>query len=673
MNRILMMSNDPVLRKKSMDVLAGSGYQASEVAGGLEGLLMVDKNSFEVIIIDEELSDIDGYQACQKVRQYSDIPIILIGSEQPEDISARVEELGFDVYMKKPVSPGELIDNVKSLLEKAVPKGNAKPKDKDQTTESANARLSVQEKNSDKPNTMPVQDWVTETQTSEPFTFEPKRASIMPLEETGPVQLDSTAKESAGVNVTPRVGTTKYEIWRDGRVVKLLEALLTGKLAEITPAVNLLAKGGFAFPDADRIMEITGEQTRNVLEALTREFILERKPFERLNVDPDESFQLVPVERCPRCGSGSLSRGQLIEHFFCGNVGLDQDFKDEYKYICPKCNRELKLLGTDYRNAGFQYRCVDCSEIFPAPVLKWRNLQTGKLWSPEDLTTIQLFSYRLIAGKREWLEFELKPKTQLVELLKAQGFHVDEAAQVNGSSGAVHTIDILATKDDRLAKLLVGIGILTSKPGEAEVGLEELFKFDTKAYDTGLNYKVVIVIPKLSQEAMKFAERQKIGVFEARDPGTLILFLEGKSRLVVPPLTKEKARYLVDELKAAGPQAGPHLKLVIFLKSRGYNIVENAKVAGKSGAEHVFDIFAQRDDIVVKPTVAIAIAYSENGQEVSIDKVSQFDAEAFDSGIRNKVFVAVPRLSSQGKQFAKQQKIKVFEEAELDELLSTMS
>jgi DNA-binding response OmpR family regulator/DNA-directed RNA polymerase subunit RPC12/RpoP len=664
MNRVLMMSNDPVLRKKSMVVLAGSGYQASEVAAGLEGLLMVDKNSFEVIIIDEELSDIDGYQACQKIRQYSDIPIILLGSEQPEHVRARVEELGFDVYVKKPVSPGELIDNVRSLLEKAGPKGNIKPKGKDKKTESTTARSSIKERNSDKPDAMPVQDWVTEMQTLEPFKFESRKAPITPLEETGPVLLESTAKESAGATLTPKVGTTKYEIWRDGRVVKLLEALLTGKLAEINPAVNLLAKGGFAFPDADRIMEITGEQTRNVLDALTMELILERKPFERLNVDPDESLQLVPVERCPRCGSGNLSRGQLIEHFFCGNVGLDQDFKNEYKYICPKCNRELKLLGTDYRNAGLQYRCVDCSEIFPAPVLKWRNLQTGKLWAPEDLTTIQLYSYRLLEGKREWLEFELKPKTQLVELLKAQGFHVDEAAQVNGSSGAVHTIDILATKDDRLAKLLVGIGILTSRQGETEVGLEELFKFDTKAYDTGLNYKVVIVIPKLSQEAMKFAERQKIGVFEARDPGTLISFLEGKSRLAAPPLTKEKA---------AGPQAGPQLKLVTFLKSRGYNVVEHARVAGKSGAEHMFDIFAQRDDILVKPAVAIAIAHSGNRQEVSIDKVSQFDAEAFDAGIRNKIFVAVPQLSSQGKQFAKQQKIKVLEEAELDELLRTMS
>jgi len=53
---------------------------------------------------------------------------------------------------------------------------------------------------------------------------------------------------------------------------------------------------------------------------------------------------------------------------------------------------------------------------------------------------------------------------------------------------------------------------------------------------------------------------------------------------------------------------------------------------------------------------------------VGIDKVAQFDAETFDSGIGNKVFVGIPRVSPEAKQFAKQQRMKVLEESDLQSL-----
>ena len=456
-----------------------------------------------------------------------------------------------------------------------------------------------------------------------------------------------------------------FEAWQDARMTNLVDALVSGRLTKINPVIDTSVQGGFTYPEADKILETSGEETINVLEALAKDNILDKKPFEKLHVDPEGSLQLVPVERCPHCDSGNLIRGQLIEHFACGNVGLDHDFQADHKYICPKCNRELKLLGTDYHNVGIQHKCLDCKELFPMPVVKWRSLKTGKIWAVEELQEVWLYSYSLRPDKKNWLEFQLKPKAQLIDFLRLRGYQVEELPEIKGASGAVHTIDILATRDDVLAKFYVGIGILTPMSGEKEIRLEELFKFDTRAYDMGINHEVVIAIPKLSPEAIKFAERQKIGVFEASGPEALVSFLSSRSRPSPAVLTRAKTPHLSEISTELGPQA----QLVEFLRRRGYEVFEKLKINGKSGAEHTFNIFAQRDDVIVRPTIAVAVVTAGERPTVGIGKVSQFDVKAYDVGVLNKVFVGIPKVSPQAKQFAKQQRIKILEGYELEGLI----
>lgn len=701
MNKILVMSSDPILKRKNLEVLVSSGFQVADVSDALDGLLMVDKNGFTAIIIDEELADIDGYRACQKIRQYSQIPIILLGTEPSEDVWAKIDELGFDIYLKKPVSPRELVAQIKSIMRRTRPEEAVKPSRTARAAEIQAAPVTpvmetqasqfgrtvepvkpierpievqavrvppVQEvlvpkiERVHEPE-MPVVDKRAEIERPIPKTqaVEVTATRVIAMDETKTMKLDSVAMAP----VSADTAGTSLEVWTDAKMAKLVDALASGKFNEIHPAIDTSAEGGFAYPEIDRLIGGTGQETRFLLEAVAKENVLNKIPFEKVHVDPDGAFQLVPVERCPNCGSGNLVRGQLIEHFSCGNVGMEQDYKTDHKYLCPKCNKELKLLGTDYRNIGIRYRCLDCNEVFPTPVIKWRNLKTSKIWNFEELQEIQLYSYILSPDRKDWLEFQLKPKAQLVDFLRLQGYQVEELAKVHGSSGAVHTIDILATRDDGLAKYHLGIGVLIGTRGDKEVGLEELFEFDTKAYDMGLNYKVVIVIPKLSKEAAKFAERQKIGVFEANDPASLIAFLNSQKRASPSMLTRAASHYL-DQV---GASSGPKAQIAAFLRNRGYDVYERAKVPGKSGADHTFDIFAQRDDVIVKPAIAVAVVTGENGQIVGIDKMSQFDAEAFDSGIRNKVFVGIPQVSPEAKQFAKQQRVKVVEEYELEGLI----
>jgi DNA-binding response OmpR family regulator len=763
MSEILFLSSDPVLQQKNMQVMQQSGLEAVGQSSCLDGLVQLDKNRFQVVVIDDELDDATGYEACLKVRQQTSVFIVLLGVVAESEAWSRVEELGFDLYLRKPVSPRELLARIKSLLRRpageveaamsreqgkgqavgtvqaAIPRPGS-PRVENPIAEvsrpqsgpgtqvnpvaaelrSASLPQSQQraagsseyfEQMEQQPASQtPVSQKLEAPDAPSPVSPPVERSElrekqipvgamdkgqtaagrnivqpVAPLKrEAAPIVVPPLQRELAGVvnsaHSQPRVsqpavnpvnvqGVAGEEndgsaMLSDPRVIKLVDALVSGTLPDITPVIDFSYKKGFAYPSVSSMVDANETDTINILETLAENGILIKEPFEKFYIDPDGLFQLVPTERCPRCDSANVIKGQLVEHFSCGFVGLDRDFKQDSRYVCPKCRKDMRLIGTDYRNVGIHYRCQDCNEVFTTPVIKWRNMKTRKVWNPEELHEVETFSYQFSPDKKGWLEFQMKPKNQLVEFLRSQDYQVHELAQLTGRSGAVHTVDVLAIRDDIITKIYMGIGILVAATGETEVGLESLFRFDTRAYDIGINYKVVIAIPKLGQEAINFAGRQMIRAYEAKTLAAVVSDLTqlDRSRVGMPGKAE-----LVDS-KPHAPEDSAGTKVVRFLRKRGYEVYEQALILGKSGVEHVFDIFARKDDRLVIPTIAIGIANGAAGQPVGLDELSKFDAAAFDSGIRNKVFFGLPTVSDQARQFAVQQKIDIFEQQDLGRL-----
>ena len=499
---------------------------------------------------------------------------------------------------------------------------------------------------------------------------EPQAVVVPPLERDMQRRHGENLPSSARTATVPAgMPAAPYDygaaILEDARVVKLVDAMVNGNLFEINPDIDFNLKSGYSYPPVSDLLDTSELDTISILQALAENGILTRQLYEKFYTDPDGLFQLVPTERCPRCDSANIIKGQLVEHFSCGYVGLDRDFKQESRYVCPKCRKDLRLIGTDYRNVGIHYRCQDCNEVFTNPVIKWRNVKTRKIWNVEELREVEVYSYQFNPDKRSWLEFQLKPKKQLVDFLKYRGYQVHELAQMTGRSGAVHTIDVLAVRDDIITRIFLGIGILAASASETEVGLESLFRFDTRAYDIGINYKVVIAIPKLGTEAMNFANRQVIGAFEAK---TLASVVEDITQVARSGSAGQDSVEAADGQSVTATSSATKI-IAKFLRNRGYEVYERALIVGKSGVEQVFDIFARRDDKLVVPAIAICIAGSATGQPVGLDELSRFDAAAFDAGIRNKVFFGLPQVSEQAKQFALQQKIDVFDQQDLGKLM----
>lgn len=637
MSTILLLSDKPLIAKKEENTLAKEGLQvtkSSKYSLFSEYSIKTGKLDYNVIVIDDSLQGVDPYETCRKLRESSKATIIFLGDKPSSEMWDKCKEIGFDQYYKKPMSSGKLTEQIiKSIKE-------YQPKEKPVKTESTltNSSVTTAERND---------------------TFKETSTGAMPTkEEAVPV----TAQANADVLKT---SDNSPSIWHDPKATSLINGFLKGKIKQITPEINLGLDEGFSYHEAENLMGATSKETALILETLAKQGLLVKQDFEKILASPEGEVQMIPMETCPNCDSTDLTRGQLIEHFNCGHIGLEEEFVNGSTQICPKCHRELKLIGTDYRKPGLRYVCSRCHGIFPTPMIKDRSLKTGKIYRLEDLHYIYIYSYTLNETYRQKLEFELEPKKQLMDYLVRLGYKVQESTQVKGRSGATHKIDIVATMDDLITSHTVAIGILAASGDEAEVPIEPLFNFDSRIYDTGIDGKMVIAIPRFTPEATKFAERQNIRVYNLNDLRDL---LSWKTQLNQMTAVNEKVQLDgPDGRPENGDRLNPRAWLIWLLQNRGYIVEEKLKVSGRSGAEHIIDLFAQKDDGIINHKLAACVITNEDVFESDVNEVMQFDSAAYDAGIRDKILVSIPVLSKEARQFAEYQRIKNLEAKELVE------
>ena len=495
-----------------------------------------------------------------------------------------------------------------------------------------------------------------------------EKATYTKNHETLPHVADQDSENTDQANVIPTsIQTSATSIWQNPKVIKLISWLLSVKTYQINPEINLQNKEGFLYREADEIMETSGRTTTVILESLAKADILLSEEYEKILMSPGGSVQLIPVERCPNCDSSHLSKGKMIEHFACGHVGLEEEFVSGLKTVCPKCNKELKLIGTDYRNPGLRYTCYSCQGIFPLPTIKYRCLKTDEVYDLEELDHVCLYSYRLNEACRKRLEFELEPKKRFIDYLHSLGYNVQESVKVEGRSGATHTIDLLASMDDPIAKHTVAIGILAASQDEEAVTIDSLFSFDSKIYDIGINHKIVLAVPKLTSEAVKFAERQGIRVYSIGELETLLARQPDYLEIAVDKGEQESADH---ESQPELAELGPKGYLKRLLEKKGYKVTENARIMGRSGAEHIIELYAQKDDGITSHQLAACAIMNRDTNTDDVNEVVQFDTAAYDAGIPDKVIITIPRLSKAARQFAEYQHIKVLEAKDLIDLSS---
>lgn len=114
--KILIIEDEITIAELEKDYFEIEGYQADIAGTGLIGLDLIQKNHYDLVILDLMLPGMNGFEVCKKIRENFTLPVLMVSARKEDIDKIRGLGLGADDYITKPFSPGELVARVKSHL-----------------------------------------------------------------------------------------------------------------------------------------------------------------------------------------------------------------------------------------------------------------------------------------------------------------------------------------------------------------------------------------------------------------------------------------------------------------------------------------------------------------------------------------------------------------------------
>ncbi len=285
----------------------------------------------------------------------------------------------------------------------------------------------------------------------------------------------------------------------------------------------------------------------------------------------DDGFTSHTIAIC--LAAGGDKEAEVATIFSFANKAYDTGVLDRVLFAVPGISQEAKQLARKQRIAVIDEERIEA-------------LSTLKTAPPVGTET----------------PFRFETKEQLVKSLIDRGYRVEEKAKIQGKSGVEYSFDVVAYIDIDQAVHSLGIDFLN---GEKEVSLEKVSLFDTKAYEVGIDDKIVVVSPELSPEARQFAEHQRIKVLKLAAPVAEPAEKAAKPAETALPTTKARAK---------PPKISPQpeaLQLVPEAMARRYNAIPLAisgntlKVAMVDATDvSAIEAFAARSQKRIQPVEA---------------------------------------------------------------------
>lgn len=105
-----------------------NNFTVSAVFDGETALKEIEKNKFDIVLLDVMMPKKDGFDVCRETRKFSNVPIIMITARGEDYEKIMGLEIGADDYIVKPFSPGEIIARINAILRRIMPKNNESEK-----------------------------------------------------------------------------------------------------------------------------------------------------------------------------------------------------------------------------------------------------------------------------------------------------------------------------------------------------------------------------------------------------------------------------------------------------------------------------------------------------------------------------------------------------------------
>ena len=116
MSKLLVVDDEERIRSIIRKYGEFEGHEIDEAGDGMEAIRICQNHTYDLIIMDIMMPNLDGFSACKEIRKITDIPVIMLSARGEEYDRIHGFELGIDDYVVKPFSPKELMMRVSAIL-----------------------------------------------------------------------------------------------------------------------------------------------------------------------------------------------------------------------------------------------------------------------------------------------------------------------------------------------------------------------------------------------------------------------------------------------------------------------------------------------------------------------------------------------------------------------------
>ena len=118
--KILVVDDEQRMRKLVKDFLTKKNFEVLEAGDGEEAVeIFFENKDIALLILDVMMPKMDGWEVCREIRQYSEVPIIMLTAKGEEKDELLGFDLGVDEYISKPFSPKILVARVEAILRRS--------------------------------------------------------------------------------------------------------------------------------------------------------------------------------------------------------------------------------------------------------------------------------------------------------------------------------------------------------------------------------------------------------------------------------------------------------------------------------------------------------------------------------------------------------------------------
>lgn len=144
MSRVLVVDDEKLIVKGIRFSLEQDNYQVDCAYDGEEALELAKTNTYDIVLLDVMLPKLNGFEVCQQIREFSNVPIIMLTAKGDDMDKILGLEYGADDYITKPFNILEVKARIKAIMRRLSPKKEAAPKNENLFLEVKDMKLDIE-------------------------------------------------------------------------------------------------------------------------------------------------------------------------------------------------------------------------------------------------------------------------------------------------------------------------------------------------------------------------------------------------------------------------------------------------------------------------------------------------------------------------------------------------